>query len=281
MWSAVFLLGLYLVPSFSIYLLLGEAFFNALVLFVVVYGILGITHRGVGHKSFAILLILLIVGLVYQNQASLRQLNTSTIQGVFQDESSYLTAMVAWSANLSQSNPSSNSLSGSHTTGQNSNPLQFSGSTINATWVQQFIARVNSARQAQGLQPLTVSGTLDQFAQQRFQLETEGNHWQITHYGYQDIPPGVGEVVFYPDGFTPSDYASNIQTTAPLHWNLLMDASFSAFGYALGQGTTLGIYQPCPSTELPGPGINVTQWFAQQGCHTVQEISTWLVIDMS
>jgi hypothetical protein len=267
MWVTIFLVGLYLIPALNLYLLLGESFFNALVLFVVVYGILGMTHRGAGHKIFAVLLLLLIFGLAYQNQSAVANLNADSVMGVFQAESSYFSTITAWSSSLSlPSSSSSNLPPGTSQTGQNSNPLQFlSGPTIDGNWVQQFIASVNDARKAQGLQPLTESSTPDQLAQQRFQIETEGNHWEITHYGYQDIPPGVGEVVFYPDGLTPSDYASNIQMTAPLHWNLLMDSSFSTFGFHLGQGTTLGVYQPCSATELPGLGINVTQWSAQHG----------------
>lgn len=276
-WVIGFALGLYLVPGPNYLILIGVSLFNTIVISIFVFGIAGIVHRGVGHKVFGVLLIMVLVGFLYQNPAILGNINGNSVAGLYSDEAAYVSSI-----------PASFQSSGTSNSGTNTQPniiqsidSNVGGPTIDAQWVQQFMASVNSARQAQGLQAMTESSSLDQFAQQRLQLETEGNHWEITHYGYQDIPPGIGEVVFYPDSFTPSSYVTNIQTDAPLHWNLLMDSSLSSFGFALGPGITLGVYQPCSVTELPGPGINITQYYQQYGCSTTQETVTWLVIDMS
>jgi AN1-like Zinc finger len=272
-WVVGFALGLYLDPGLSYITLIGISLLNTIVVSIFVFGIAGIIHRGIGHKVFGILLIMVLVGFLYQNPAVLGSINSPSIARLYSTEGSYIASIPASFQNAGSSNTGSNPI------GNIISSVQ--GPTINAQWISQFMASVNSARQSQGLQAMVESSSLDSLAQQRLQLETEGTNWEITHYGYQDLPPGVGEVVFYPDGYTPSSYASNIQSTAPLHWNLLMDSSFSSYGFAVGQGTTLGVYQPCSATELPGPGINITQWFAQHGCQTVQETSTWLVIDMS
>ena len=96
-----------------------------------------------------------------------------------------------------------------------------------------------------------------------------------------NFPTQPGEVVFFPDGYSPSSYVSSIQSQAPLHWSLLIDTSLTHYGFAIGQGETLSVYQPCPVSELPGPNINVTRYYAQYGCQTLQEPTTWLVIDMT
>jgi len=276
-WVVSFLLGLYLVPSTEVFYLLLVSLVDAMVVYTFVYGILGVRKRGFGHKAFGVLLILVLVGFIYQNPGVLSNINRSSVAGLYSDEVAYVSSIPG----SFQSAGTSNSVTNTQPNIIQSIVSDIGGPTINAQWVQQFMASVNSARQAQGRQAMAESSSLDQLAQQRLQLETEGNHWEITHYGYQDIPPGVGEVVFFPDGYTPSSYVTDIQTDAPLHWNLLMDPSFTSFGYALGQGTTLSVYQPCPVTELPGPGINITQYYQQYGCTTTQETVTWLVIDMS
>lgn len=277
-WVIGFALGLYLVPGLNYLTMIGVSLFNSLVISIFVFGITGIAHRGVGHKVFGVLLIMVLVGFLYQNPAILGNISETSVAGLYSNEAAYVSSIPA---SFQTGGTTSNSGTNTQPNIIQSIVSDVAGPTINAQWVQQFMASVNGAREAQGLQAMTESSPLDQLAQQRLQLETEGNHWEITHYGYQDIPPGVGEVVFYPDGYTASSYATDIQTGAPLHWNLLMDSSFSSFGFALGQGITLGVYQPCSVTELPGPGINITQYYQQYGCSTTQETVTWLVIDMS
>lgn len=100
-WMTIFLIGLYLVPAQNLYLIIGESFFNAIVLLAVVYGIVGITHRSAGRKILAVILILLIFGLAYQNQAVVTNLNANSIRAVFQTETSYISAFVTWVASLS------------------------------------------------------------------------------------------------------------------------------------------------------------------------------------
>ena len=102
---------------------------------------------------------------------------------------------------------------------------------------------------------------------------------EISHYGI--VTYNVGEEVLYPAGFTPQNYITNVQNTAPLHWQGLVNPMFSYYGYYIGSGPTVGITGSCPTTEIPGPNINVTEFFQQQGCQTEMMTSTWLVIDMN
>lgn len=276
-WVTGFALGLYLAPWMYYLTLIAVSLFNSVVVSIFVFGIAGIVRRGVGHKVFGVLLIMVLAGFLYQNPAVLGSINGNSLAGVYSNEAAFVSSIPA----SFQTNGTPNPGTSTQTNFIQSIVSEIGGPTIDAQWVTQLMATVNQARQAQGLVSMAESTSLDQLAQQRLQIETEGNHWQITHYGYQDLPPGVGEVVYYPSGYSSSDYASYLQSSAPLHWNLMMDSSFSSYGFAIGQGTTVEIYGSCPNTELPGPGINVTQFFAQEGCDAVPATSTWLVIDMS
>lgn len=59
------------------------------------------------------------------------------------------------------------------------------------------------------------------------------------------------------------------------------DPSLSQYGFYSAKGPTYIIDQGCPNTEIPGPNINITQFFQQQGCTFTIQNGTWLVIDMS
>lgn len=146
-------------------------------------------------------------------------------------------------------------------------------SQIDSQWVNSFMDIVNSQR----THPLGENQQLDQLAQQRFQ--TMIGHYQISHYGASGL--NIGEVVLYPDGFTPQDYANNIQSTAPLHWQLLTDPSLYIYGYYVATGPTVEIIGNCPTTEIPGPNIDEVQFFQEHGCQTTTGNATWLVIDLN
>jgi hypothetical protein len=94
-------------------------------------------------------------------------------------------------------------------------------------------------------------------------------------------PPALGEVVFFPDGFTADGYAGQTQTTAPGHWQELTDGALSYYGFYLEQGPTISVGSSCPVTEIPGPNINITQFDLDAGCQPILGTGTWLVIDLA
>jgi uncharacterized protein YkwD len=154
-----------------------------------------------------------------------------------------------------------------------------SGPTIDNSWVHNFMSIVNQERAKKGLPAMQELTQLDSIATTRF--NTMMQQPSISHYGAEgELPGGSGEVVFYPDGFAEQDYIDNLQQSAPLHWDLLMHPMFSAYGYHIEKGSSLGIVGFCPTTEIPGPNIDARQFFSQMGCQTTTITSTWLVIDM-
>jgi len=156
-------------------------------------------------------------------------------------------------------------------------PIEQTPSQINSQWVSSFMSIVNAQRQQSGLRPLVENQALDSTAKSRF--DTMITHYQISHYGATGM--NIGEVVFYPDGFSPQDYVTNLQNTAPLHWQLLLDPQLSVYGYHVEIGPTVEILGSCAVTEIPGPDIDEVQFFQQHGCQTTSGDSTWLVIDLN
>jgi hypothetical protein len=146
---------------------------------------------------------------------------------------------------------------------------------VNANWVHEFFGNVSATREAQGYPAYAESQDLDSFAQQRFKTMTAGNNWQISHYG---ATGETAEEVLFPDGFLPSDYWKNLNSTAPLHYELLISGG-SSYGYYLGQAPSYQVDSGCSTTEIPGPNINVSQFFEQHGCSFTISDSTWFVID--
>ncbi|NAZ26051.1 MAG: hypothetical protein GU343_00725 [Nanoarchaeota archaeon] len=160
--------------------------------------------------------------------------------------------------------------------------------TINSTWVFQFFSIVNQYRQSTGAPPLQYCPWLDNFAHIRF--ETMIQNPEISHYGfdqdyneffsqYQDFL-SVSEEVLYPDGYTPKDYVQILQSEAPIHWEGLIDATYTYYGYYIGYGPTYAIIGSCPVTEIVG-SIDVPQYFQSHGCSVELENDTWLVIELS
>ncbi len=165
------------------------------------------------------------------------------------------------------------------------------GQTINSSWASEFFANV-SAQRGSGY---AYCSSLSQFAAKRF--STMAANYEVSHYGYdQDFQDfyGViyntafGEEVFYPSGYSPSAYVSQIQSTAPLHWQLLSNSTYRVYGYYIANGPTYEIYGPdggyggpCPVTEIPGPNINIQQYFAQYGCSVTEANDTWFVIEIA
>ena len=148
---------------------------------------------------------------------------------------------------------------------------------IDNNWGHSFMSDVNSGRKSLGISAFVEDPALDSMANTRF--NTMVTHYQISHYGAESY--NMGEVVFYPDGFSPEDYITNIQQTATLHWQLLMDPSLSNYGFYVGTGPIIEIVNGCSVSEIPGPNIDVVQYFQQHGCQTEVASGTWLVIDMN
>ena len=169
--------------------------------------------------------------------------------------------------------------------------ITYSQPTINSTWVFQFFSIVNQYRQSNGAPPLQYCPWLDNFAHIRF--ETMIQNPTISHYNFdQDFDRYlnqyqnslsllIGEEVLYPDGYTPSDYIQILQSEAPIHWEGLIDSNYTYYGYYIGYGPTYAIIGSCPVTEIPGPNINIPQYFQSYGCSVEIENSTWLVIELS
>ena len=106
LWVAAFLAGLLLVPGTNIYALLFESFFNGFVVFFVLWGIVGIARPGIGRKAFALLLMMLIGGLAYQNPGALPGIGPNSLRNIYDGETQ---AMAPYEA--PQSADSSNSSS--------------------------------------------------------------------------------------------------------------------------------------------------------------------------
>ena len=149
-------------------------------------------------------------------------------------------------------------------------------------WVSDFFSIVNSQRST----PLTESSTLDQFAAIRF--NTLASHYEVTHYGFSDdfysffVGQGitVSEEYFYPNS-NPSFYAGMIQDTAPIHWQGLLDPTYSYFGYYIGTGPVVKIAEPCSAPlEIVGE-VNETQMLILDGCNFSMLSSPYFVIELS
>ncbi|MFP3313207.1 MAG: CAP domain-containing protein [Thermocladium sp.] len=181
------------------------------------------------------------------------------------------------------------SITTSSVSAQPNSAVTYTQSTIDPTWVSQFISIVNQYRQSSGAPPLQYCQWLSNFAYVRF--ETMIQNPAISHYGFdQDFNKYlsqyqgflmVGEEGLYPSGYTPSEYVQNMQSEAPLHWEGLMNGNFTYYGYYIGYGPDYVIVGSCPVTEIPGPNIDIPQYLQSYGCSVELENTTWLVIELS
>ena len=160
---------------------------------------------------------------------------------------------------------------------------------INSNWVSQFISIVNQYRVSENATPLQYCPALSQFAQMRF--NTMVTNPAISHYGYEgDYQEYLsqyqsflitGEEALFPSNYTPSQYVQYMINNAPIHWQGLMDQAYTYYGYYIGYGPSYIVIGSCPSTEIPGPGINITQYYDSQGCSYELVNTTWLVLELS
>lgn len=166
------------------------------------------------------------------------------------------------------------------------------GPAINSTWANSFFAYLNQYRVNSSVSPLRYCQVLSNFAEVRFQTMVQ--NYEISHYGYnQDFSSFFGviynvafaEEYFHPDGYTPQEYPAYIMQNAPIHWQGLMDSTYKDYGYYTSYGPSYAIYgpngSPCPTSEIPGPNINIPAYFAQYGCTTKVINSSWFVIELA
>ena len=191
---------------------------------------------------------------------------------------------------------------------------------INSTWVNQFFTGVNSYRSSSKLSYCptlsTFAAAIYTTMNQNIQISHYGysktfdSFWPngYTYGGY--IYSAFGEEVLYPNepgsstttcvdfifcstsnnevrNYTPSAYISDLISSAPLHWQGLISNDISYYGYYVKNGPGYSILGPdngqlsCSTTEIPGPNINITQYFAQYGCTTELTTATWFVIELA
>ena len=153
---------------------------------------------------------------------------------------------------------------------------------VTADWVNYFIQEVNANRTGP---KLVEDQTLDAFAQTRF--NTQVANYNVSNYGFQQdyakAFPGsalqIGETTLWPGTQLPFEYASFLQESAPGHWSVLTDSSYTRFGYYIGYGPSIVVSQPCSVTEFPG-NVNITALLASHGCQFHIEQAVWLVIEV-
>ena len=137
---------------------------------------------------------------------------------------------------------------------------------------------------------LVESSTLDKFANLRF--NTAVTQPDISDYGFAiDVAQFfganatktmIGELLLFPTTQSPYSYVASLQESAPLHWAALMNGAYSHFGIYFGTGAFVGVKLPCPVTEVPQAGLNITQYFANIGCSVSEIQSTnWMVVILS
>lgn len=226
------------------------------------------SRRALG-KVLSLVLILLVVGVLY--------IFADSLQSTLSNATTQVTSGAASNGTL----PSSTTYTlQSYTSSSQTTVAQ--PLSIDSQWVSSFISTVNSYRS----KPLNESSTLDQFAAIRF--NTLASHYQISHYGYdQDFYSyfagqsiTASEEYFYPDA-NPSDYAHEIQSVAPAHWQGLIDSTFTHFGYYLGSGPVVEAFQPCSAPPEIAGQVNQTQRFIQYGCRYTVATATYFVIEIS
>lgn len=158
---------------------------------------------------------------------------------------------------------------------------------VGPIWVARFIGLVNNNRTAS---QLSENATLDSFAALRF--KDASANFSISDYGFgadatsffggSENGPYIEELLLYPGVYSPSAYVSFLSTYAPKHWGGLTDPAFTQYGYYVSTAPYYQVNLQCPVYEIPGPNINITQYFHSHGCRTmVDPFVTWLVIILS
>jgi hypothetical protein len=153
----------------------------------------------------------------------------------------------------------------------------------NAEWAAAFMSSVNSARNGTTLHE---DRSLDDFARLRF--KTSVSNFTIANYGFNAdynkffsaVGPQVGEVILFTGRYLPTQYASVLAQTAPGHWSILIDVTYTKYGYFVGDGPIVVAREPCTVTEFPSAGLNETAYLASHGCGYDIVQGPWVIIDV-
>lgn len=197
-WSYLFLgilvitfgLGLYFLPTLSLLFLIPLALVNALVVFIFVWGISGIARRGAGRKAFGVLLILVLVGLAYQNSSAVPTLDFQSVGTAYQQEAAYLLSSGAALQNLSKNvGQGLNSVATGYPAFNPANP-SFVGNSANVTYPQNYtvfanyaLSLINKDRATFGLPPLSLS-TVASAQQHADSMDYFGYFEHVDNQGY-------------------------------------------------------------------------------------------------
>jgi hypothetical protein len=122
-------------------------------------------------------------------------------------------------------------------------------------------------------------------------VQSATRYLRLTYGSYTKLGFGVGNVVvlgypaepteeiLYPYG-SPSSYVTFLQQAATAHWGGFLDASVQSYGFDLEQGVALIPRGQCAVTEIPGPNIDIAQFYTQNGCNFDYGLTEWLVLEL-
>ena len=94
--------------------------------------------------------------------------------------------------------------------------------------------------------------------------------------GYPAVPT---EEILYPYG-SPASYVTFLQQAAATHWGGFLDPSVQSYGFDLESGVALIPRGQCAVTEIPGPNIDIAQFYTQNGCNFDYGLTEWLVLEL-
>ena len=92
-------------------------------------------------------------------------------------------------------------------------------------------------------------------------------------------PAEPTEEILYPVG-SPSSYVTFLQQAATAHWGGFLDARVQSYGFDLEPGVALIPRGQCAVTEIPGPNIDIAQFYTQNGCNFDYGLTEWLVLEL-
>ncbi len=110
-----------------------------------------------------------------------------------------------------------------------------------------------------------------------------GNHTHLAFLSGNALtllfPSEPTEEILYPRG-SPSSYVTFLQQNATAHWNGFLNRATRSYGFDLELGVALVPSATCPVTEIPGPNIDIAQFYTQNGCTFYYGLTEWLVIEL-
>jgi len=117
----------------------------------------------------------------------------------------------------------------------------------------------------------------------RYMHLTYGNYTRVIFEGSGVLtlvyPQEPNEEILYPQG-SPSSYVAFLQRYAKLHWRGFLEPKLTSYGFDLEVGVAIIPHEPCGVTEIPGPGIDIGQFYTQHGCGFDFGSAEWLVVEL-